>query len=332
MADTKITALTAITTVDPANDVLPIVDVSDTSMAASGTTKKITTNQILGASGTATLASATITGDLTVRTNKLKVTSIGVGAGTTTPAAILHSTQTTSYDALILDSDSASTYCTANWRVGGVQKAQAYLDVADDALLIRTNTATGPLKFGCNNIIQHRIDPLGVFNWYDGAGGTRMTLNANGLGIGVTPSAWVSGSKMIDLGAGSAVGNAGSTTTTWFTSNAYQNGTNWIYKNSAAASYYAQVTGQHQWWNAPSGTAGTAITFTQAMTLDASGSLVLGAAAVATTATDGFLYIPGCAGTPTGTPTAKTGRVPLVVDTTNNKLYFYSGGAWVAAN
>jgi len=59
---------------------------------------------------------------------------------------------------------------------------------------------------------------------------------------------------------------------------------------------------------------------------------VLGAAAVATTATDGFLYIPGCAGTPTGTPTAKTGRVPLVVDTTNNKLYFYSGGAWVAAN
>ena len=66
MPDTKITALTAITTVDPAVDVLPIVDVSDTTMAASGTTKKITSNQILGAGGTATLASATITGDLTV--------------------------------------------------------------------------------------------------------------------------------------------------------------------------------------------------------------------------------------------------------------------------
>ncbi len=62
MADTKITALTAITTVDPAVDVLPIVDVSDTTMAASGTTKKITSNQILGAGGTATLASATISG------------------------------------------------------------------------------------------------------------------------------------------------------------------------------------------------------------------------------------------------------------------------------
>ena len=71
--DTKITALAAITTVDPANDMLPIVDVSDNSMAASGTTKRITSNQILGAGGTATLASATITGDLTVNTNVLKV-------------------------------------------------------------------------------------------------------------------------------------------------------------------------------------------------------------------------------------------------------------------
>ena len=75
MADTKITALTALTAADPANDVIPIVDVSDTTMAASGTTKKISVNNILGASGTATLASATITGDLTVDTNTLKVDS-----------------------------------------------------------------------------------------------------------------------------------------------------------------------------------------------------------------------------------------------------------------
>lgn len=68
MADTKITALTALTAADPANDVIPIVDVSDTSMAASGTTKKISVNNILGASGTATLASATITGAATVGT------------------------------------------------------------------------------------------------------------------------------------------------------------------------------------------------------------------------------------------------------------------------
>ena len=57
-------------------------------------------------------------------------------------------------------------------------------------------------------------------------------------------------------------------------------------------------------------------------------NFVWGTAALATTATDGFVHVPGCAGAPTGVPTAFTGRVPIVVDTTNNKLYFYSGGAW----
>ena len=91
MADTKITALTALTAADPANDVIPIVDVSDTSMAASGTTKKISVNNILGASGTATLASAAITGDLTVDTSTLKVDSTNnrVGIGTATPGETL---------------------------------------------------------------------------------------------------------------------------------------------------------------------------------------------------------------------------------------------------
>lgn len=55
-------------------------------------------------------------------------------------------------------------------------------------------------------------------------------------------------------------------------------------------------------------------------------------AALATNATDGFLYIPSCAGIPTGTPTAITGKVPMVADTTNNKLYIYVGGAWTAMN
>ena len=93
MADTKITALTALTAADPANDVIPIVDVSDTTMAASGTTKKISVNNILGASGTATLASATITGALTAGTTTLVAHAAGytgkVGIGTATPASAL---------------------------------------------------------------------------------------------------------------------------------------------------------------------------------------------------------------------------------------------------
>ena len=100
MADTKITSLlTPQVTTNPATDVLPIVNIADTSMASSGSTRKITVNTLLGAGGTATLASATITGDLTVRTDKLAVRSTGVGIGTTTPNASYILDLTTAYDA-----------------------------------------------------------------------------------------------------------------------------------------------------------------------------------------------------------------------------------------
>ena len=62
--------------------------------------------------------------------------------------------------------------------------------------------------------------------------------------------------------------------------------------------------------------------------VDTNGSVRAGAPSLATSATDGFLYVPTCAGTPTGVPTVVTGYAPIVVNTTNNKLYFYSGGSW----
>jgi hypothetical protein len=63
--------------------------------------------------------------------------------------------------------------------------------------------------------------------------------------------------------------------------------------------------------------------------VDGAGNVVVSNAALATTATDGFLYIPTCAGAPTGTPTAKTGRVPIVFDSTNNQIYIYDG-SWLS--
>lgn len=56
------------------------------------------------------------------------------------------------------------------------------------------------------------------------------------------------------------------------------------------------------------------------------GTNQLGIGAVNTTATDGFPYIPSCAGTPTGVPTTIAGMVPMVYDSTNHKLYIYDGG------
>lgn len=65
MADTKITALAALTGLNAADgDVIPVVDVSDTSMAASGTTKYMTMAELadaIGAGGRLTLDAFTTT-------------------------------------------------------------------------------------------------------------------------------------------------------------------------------------------------------------------------------------------------------------------------------
>jgi len=78
---------------------------------------------------------------------------------------------------------------------------------------------------------------------------------------------------------------------------------------------------------APIAGANVTITAGQAIKVGA-GSIVCQGAALATDATNGFLYIPTCAGTPNGTPTTQTGTIPIVYDTTNHKLYIYDG-SWV---
>lgn len=76
--------------------------------------------------------------------------------------------------------------------------------------------------------------------------------------------------------------------------------------------------------------------------IDASGNAYIGdaSAALATSATDGFLHIPTAAGIPTGTPTSITGVKPMMMNTTNHRLNVYSGawrtvgpfGQWVSSD
>lgn len=102
-----------------------------------------------------------------------------------------------------------------------------------------------------------------------------MTLDSSGnLGLGVTPSAWDSAYKALDISGN--VGVAGYSNSLYSLANAYVNGGVYKYKASTYATLALQTNGQHQWYIAPSGTAGNAISFTQAMTLDASGNLLVG--------------------------------------------------------
>lgn len=117
------------------------------------------------------------------------------------------------------------------------------------------------------------ISGAGNFSLYDAtADADRLIINPSGnLGLGVTPSAWNAGGKAIEIGMIGSAHWGLDQTSTYRTTNAYWN-SGWKYGGTGEAANYAQEAGKHYWSTAPSGTAGNAISFTQAMTLDASGN------------------------------------------------------------
>ena len=136
-------------------------------------------------------------------------------------------------------------------------------------------------------------------------GGTEdARFDASGnFGLGVTPSAWATLTGLQVKNAAMAA-----------TSNASYFGANWYYNAgdkyiaSSGAAVYVQNAGgdsSHRWYNAPSGTAGNAITFTQAMTLDASGNLALGN---------------------TTSLSASSGRIDLTVNGTSSSMVSWGTG------
>jgi hypothetical protein len=113
-------------------------------------------------------------------------------------------------------------------------------------------------------------------------GSEKVRVDSSGhVGIGVTPYAWgpvIRALQINTTGMSLFTYTAGGTTDQYafLTNNSYQNGGYAdVYVRTNPAAQYRQLNNVHAWYNAPSGAAGTAISFTQAMTLDSSGNLNL---------------------------------------------------------
>ena len=126
--------------------------------------------------------------------------------------------------------------------------------------------------------------------------GNNITMCEGGgnVGVGVTPSAWNSSYKALQVGGGAALfNNAAGSNSAWLTSNFFFNSSNAnTFIGTGYALMYRQVSGEHAWLTSTaSGTAGGAATMTQMMTLDASGRLLIGTATSGTAAGDGIIKL-----------------------------------------
>jgi hypothetical protein len=212
------------------------------------------TTDALTVAGLVTAGSATITGDLTVDTSTLKVDSANNRVSINT-----------------------TTFATDS--VFAVKTTAGKFDVrAAGSLSVKLNSDQSMLY----NV------PTGSSHLFQINDSDAMTLNSTGLGVGVTPSAWNSSYKAIQFGSGGAVSGHTSSSLPWFvaSSNAFINSAgDWKYINNGYATRYLARgdDGTQSWSTSASGSAGGTITFTQAMTLDASGNLLVGKTASSST-------------------------------------------------
>ena len=137
MSTKKITALTELSAAPAATDMIPVVDVSDTTDAASGTTKKITATNVAKGVGIGA-------GNTTTEPVKIDTSNGRLGVGTNAPAKPLH----VAGDAAITGGDlGVGTNAPGTWLATGSASGR-YIDVTGGTVggvlsLASTETADG---------------------------------------------------------------------------------------------------------------------------------------------------------------------------------------------
>jgi hypothetical protein len=212
-------------------------------------------------------------------------TNLTLGGGTANGVAYLNGSKVlTTGSALVFDGANLGIGISSPNYLATLYKASLPIlqlanstsgSTASDGLLVYLN--------GANATISN--EESGSLN-FQTSGTLRATIDSSGnLGLGVTPSAWASGWKILQTPAGYfGCSNPGADGIVVGNNN-YYDGSVYRYVASRRATQYQQTSsGEHFWRIAPSGTAGNAITFTQAMTLDASGNLLVGTTSPLTSA------------------------------------------------
>jgi len=205
-------------------------------------------------------------------------------------------------------------------RVDASTSSDAAIEFAENNVLkftIRHDASADTLSFG-----QGAVTSPSAFN---------IDANDN-AGFGVTPESWYSSAVAMHIGERGVIyaGRASASYNGIFMMNNSYIDVFPSFKAIASgpATFYAQQFGSHGWYTASTVAADASVSFRSIFNLDADGNVIVGSDALATDATDGFLYIPSCPGTPTGTPTGAGSSKAMVYDSTNNKIYIYDGG-WI---
>jgi hypothetical protein len=201
------------------------------------------------------------------------------------------------------------------------------------AMLVQSNGSTAGILGLTGFIKGDSSTNLGLFAetgfdirfYTNGSPTERAVIDSSGnLGLGVTPSDWSSTTALQVGSVGGAVSSASTQISLSYNWVATATGNKYI--NNGFASIYQQNAGTHVWYNAPSGTAGNTITFTQAMTLDASGNLIVGGTSAPLSASNrGNITING----------SSTAIMNLTIGGTNKGYIFHDDSAmevWNADN